>query len=240
MTGEDVARNRAALERDARARTWIVIPAFNEASRLPATLRALAPYHNVVVVDDGSRDGTTEAARQHGAVVLRHVVNRGQGAALQTGIEYAMQQGAELVVTFDGDGQHDAEDIARLVAPVLSGAVDVTLGSRFLGEARDLPLDRWLILKLGIQFTRLFSWVRVTDTHNGLRALSGKAARVIRITQDRMAHASEILDEIRRHRLRYQEVPVTIRYSHETLAKGQGSWNALNIVWRLLIGRLLR
>lgn len=222
---------------------WAVVPAYNEGARLGATLRELlTAVANVVVVDDGSADDTATIAEQYPVWVLRHVVNRGQGAALKTGIDFALHKGADLIVTFDSDGQHDPNDLAAIIAPVDRGDADIALGSRFLigAQAIGIPLTRWVILKLGILFTRIVSRVAVTDTHNGFRCLSRRAAETIRITQDRMAHASEILDEIHRHGLRYQEVPVTIRYSAATLEKGQSSMNAVRIAWQFLVGRELR
>lgn len=219
---------------------WVVIAAYNEAGRLGKTLAEVCPdWPNVVVVDDGSSDDTHATAARHTAWVLRHAINLGQGAALQTGIDFALRRGAQMVVTFDADGQHSAADISRLVAPLASGDVEVALGSRFLGTAENIPRLRWLLLKAGVLFTRVFSGIQVTDTHNGLRALSRHALLRIRITHDRMAHASEILDEICRERLSYCEVPVTIRYDAETLSKGQSAWNALRIVGQLLMGRLM-
>ncbi|QDU36254.1 Undecaprenyl-phosphate mannosyltransferase [Maioricimonas rarisocia] len=220
---------------------WIVVPAYNEEERLARTLTSLERAEgNVVVVDDGSSDGTADVARQFPVRVLQHCINCGQGASLQTGIDFALRQGADVIVTFDADGQHSADEIAHLTEPVVHGDVDVALGSRFLGNSENLPTSRWAILKLGILFTRLVSQVRVTDTHNGLRAFSRKAAERIRITQNRMAHASEILEEIRHHGLRYVEVPVTIRYTAETLAKGQSSWNAVCISGQMLLGKMMR
>jgi glycosyltransferase involved in cell wall biosynthesis len=223
------------------AGVWIVVPAYNEGPRLGTTLAGLcALWPNVVVVDDGSKDDTAAVAARFGVWLLRHVVNRGQGAALQTGVDFALSRGATVVVTFDSDGQHDSAEIGRLVEPVLAGRADVALGSRFLGGAVAIPTGRWLILRLGVLFTRLFSGIRVSDTHNGLRAFSQRAAGCLQITHDRMAHASEILDRIHLHRLRFVEVPVTVRYSRETLAKGQSSWNALRIAGELLLGRIVR
>lgn len=220
---------------------WIVIPAYREEARLRKTLDELIErYSNVVVVDDGSPDDTGIAAREAGVWVLRHPLNRGQGASLQTGIDFALQRGATAIVTFDADGQHDPNDIPAILKPVLGGDADISLGSRFLGKTVGIPLSRWVVLKLAILFTRVVSRISVTDTHNGFRAFTRKAAQQLRIRQDRMAHASEILDEVRRLGLRYREVPVTIRYSAATLAKGQSSWNAVRIVWQLLIGRVVK
>ena len=220
---------------------WIVVPAYNEAERLGDTLTAVrAGYANVVVVDDGSTDTTRSVAAAHDVWSLRHLFNCGQGAALQTGIDFALRRGAAVVVTFDADGQHRAEDIAAVVAPIQSGRVDVVLGSRFLGTAVGMPWGRWAVLKVGILFTRAFSRVSVTDTHNGLRAFSRAAAERIRITLNGMAHASEVIEQIREHGLRWCEVPVTISYCEETLTKGQSGWNGIRIVARLVVGRIVR
>jgi glycosyltransferase involved in cell wall biosynthesis len=220
---------------------WILIPAYNEATRLDRTLASVAGYMpRIVVVDDGSKDDTSAVAAKHSVHVLRHPINLGQGAALQTAIDYALAQGADYLVTFDADGQHSAADIERLLGPARAGEADVVLGSRFLGAAINMPASRRIVLKLGVAFTRIFSRIQVTDTHNGLRVFTRAAASKLRITQDGMAHASEILDRIGPLGLRYVEVPVTITYSDETTAKGQRSWNALKIVGQLLLGRIVR
>ncbi len=220
---------------------WVVIAAYNEGERLGVTLRGLLPFaRNVVVVDDGSRDDTAAIAGRFPVWVLKHPLNRGQGAALQTGLDFALAKGAEILVTFDADNQHDANDLPAVIAPVLAGTAEVALGSRFLGRVENIPTSRKLILKAGVLFTRFVSRIAVTDTHNGFRAFSRSAAERIRITQDRMAHASEILDEIRAQGLRYVEVPVTVRYSAATLAKGQSSWNAVRVAWQFLIGKVIR
>jgi glycosyltransferase involved in cell wall biosynthesis len=222
--------------------TWVVVAAYNEGSRLTPALRTLANqgYRNVVVVDDGSKDNTYEVALDEGVWALRHVMNCGQGAALATGIAFALKNDARYIVTFDGDGQHSANEIPQLIEPLVKGEADVALGSRFLGRAINIPRSRRLVLKGGVLFTRVVSRIRVTDAHNGFRAFTAEAARRIKITQNRMAHASEILDRIVQQRLRYVEVPVTIRYAAETTAKGQSSWNAVAIVIQYFFGRLVR
>jgi polyprenyl-phospho-N-acetylgalactosaminyl synthase len=223
------------------ASVWLVIAAYNEGERLAVTLDGLKSFtQNIIVVDDGSRDHSSDVAKRFPVWVLRHAINRGQGAALQTGIDFALLRGADIIVTFDADNQHDANDLPAIIAPVLANEVDIAIGSRFLGRTENLPSHRRIVLKLGVLFTRLVSRIPVTDTHNGFRAFSRLAAQRIRITQDRMAHASEILDEIHRQKLRYVEVPVTIRYSPETMEKGQSSWNAVRIVWQFLIGKVIR
>lgn len=219
---------------------WVIVPAYNEGERLGGTLHSLCEhYANVVVVDDGSQDDTSAIALRYPVWLVGHVINLGQGAALQTGLRFALGRGAAYLVTFDADGQHSPDEIERLLEPIRNDRIDVSLGSRFLGRTVGLPWARWLVLKMGVLFTRVFSHVRVTDAHNGLRAFSRHAAQQLRIRHNRMAHASEILDQIRARGLRYGEAPVTIRYSAETMAKGQSSWNALRIVTQLFLGRMV-
>jgi glycosyltransferase involved in cell wall biosynthesis len=219
---------------------FAVVPAYNEAQVLGESVRALtAAALRVVVVDDGSTDETAAVARAAGATVLRHAINRGQGAALQTGIAYALRRGAEQIVTFDADGQHGAEAVPELLRPLLEGRADVVLGSRFLDGQTRVPMFRRLTLKAAIVFTRAMTGMRITDTHNGLRALSRRAAQCIALRQDRMAHASEILDQIAAARLRYLEVPVHIRYSDYSRRKGQGSLGAFRVALDYLLGRWL-
>lgn len=219
--------------------TAIILPAYNEGTMVSRVIEELKPFnYPVVVIDDGSTDDTFEQARAAGAVVLRHAVNRGQGAALQTGLEYSLRRGAEYMVTFDSDGQHCVADIPRLVFPLCEGQADIVLGSRFLGRAENIPLTRWFLLKAAVLFTRVVSHVKITDTHNGLRAFSRRAASKMHITLDRMAHASEIIDQIGQLNLPFTEIPVHIRYTDYSRMKGQRSLAAVNIVTALMFKRL--
>ncbi|MFA6017627.1 MAG: glycosyltransferase family 2 protein [Patescibacteria group bacterium] len=207
-----------------------VIPAHNEGARIAAAIADARQFvDHVVVVDDGSTDETAVVAKSSGAIVLRHIINRGQGAAIQTGTDYAVKTlVADVIVHFDADGQMRGNEIPAMVAPIASGEADVVLGSRFLGkDALNMPFVRKIMIRLGTLFTILLSGIRVTDTHNGFRALSRKAAAEIRITLDGMAHASEILDLVKTRRLRYVERPVTISYSMDTLHKGQSTVKAM-------------
>jgi glycosyltransferase involved in cell wall biosynthesis len=220
---------------------WVVIPAFNEAPVIADVVAdVVGRFSHVVVVDDGSTDTTARRAAAAGAVVVRHPVNLGQGAALQTGIRYALRQKAGLIVTFDADGQHRVEDVARMIDALLESGSDVALGSRFLGDAVALPTLRRVVLKMAVWFTNLTTRLRVSDAHNGLRVLTREAAQSIMIQQNGMAHASEILAEIRRAGLSFVEVPVTILYTEYSRAKGQGLGNAVNILNELLLTRLQR
>ncbi|MDE3196288.1 MAG: glycosyltransferase family 2 protein [Acidobacteriota bacterium] len=201
---------------------WVVVPAYRESAVLRSVVAELRTRcSHIVVVDDGSKDGTAGEALAGGAVVLTHAVNLGQGAALRTGIDFALLGGARYIFTFDADGQHDPDSLAVLAETMRKTGASVVLGSRWLGRAESMPPARRTMLKLAVVFTRLHSGLRLTDTHNGLRLFTREAASRIRITQARMAHASEILNEISTCRLRYTEAPVTLRYTEYSLRKGQ-------------------
>lgn len=198
------------------------------------TLRGLARFMpRVVVVDDGSDDETAALACDAGAAVVRHAINLGQGAALQTGIEYALRQGAEYICTFDADGQHDPATIDEMLAPLASGQAQVALGSRFLGSAEGMGFARHVVLKAALAFTRVQTGLRLTDTHNGLRAFTREAAEAIDLRHAGMAHASEILAQIARCKLRYVEIPTTVRYSAYSKKKGQSLFNSVKIAFEL-------
>jgi glycosyltransferase involved in cell wall biosynthesis len=219
---------------------WVVIGAYNEAAALPKVLEELTkddPSRRLVVVDDGSSDDTSSVSSRCGAYVLSHPVNLGQGAALATGIEYALKSGANVIVTFDADGQMLPEDIEPLVKKVTEEGFDVALGSRFLGACPEgLPAGRKIVLKLATVLTRLTTGLKITDTHNGVRAFKAEAAARITIAQNRMAHASEILSQIARKGMSYCEVPVTIRYTKYSRSKGQSVFNLFNILYELFTG----
>lgn len=220
---------------------WIVIAAYKEQDVIASVVTSVRQtYRNVVVVSDGSPDCTAAEAAAAGATVLRHAVNLGQGAALQTGLDYALSQGAQYLVTFDADGQHRVQDVAALLAGIRAGNADVALGSRFLGHTQELNWLRRLVLKLGTIVNFLFTGILMTDAHNGLRVLTASAARKIRIRHDGMAHASEIVECIARNKLRFVEVPITVLYSDYSRAKGQQLGNAFNIVVDLLAGKVYR
>ena len=198
------------------------------------------PVTDVVVVDDGSRDRTGDAAASAGATVIRHPINLGQGAALQTGIAWALRDDADIIVTFDADGQHRTADVARLVAALQAHGAEFALGSRFLGGAVNQPLSRRVLLEAGDPVHAADTGLTVTDTHNGLRAMTRRGARAIALRQNRMAHASEILHQIADSGLKFVEVPVTIEYSAYSLAKGQTVGDALVILTDLFARRLHR
>jgi glycosyltransferase involved in cell wall biosynthesis len=214
-----------------RASTWVIIAAYNEAAMIGTVVSRLLAggWKQVVVVDDGSRDATAANARAAGATVLRHVINLGQGAALQTGIDFALRRKAERLVTFDADGQHRVEDLDALV-----GALDnaeVALGSRMLGRSDGASRTHQLFLKTAATVSNVMSGVKLTDAHCGLRAIRASVAPKLRMQQERMAHASELLTLIGKSGARVIEVPVTVDYTDYSKAKGQSRWQAIRIMF---------
>lgn len=219
---------------------WVVVPAYNEATTIGHVVGELrAAFRNVLVIDDGSGDETRAIARAAGATVIRHPLNVGQGAALETGLEYVRRRpGNSWAVTFDADGQHRVQDAVAMLGRARSEGLDVVLASRFGGAQVAMPALRRAVLWAGVRFTRLRTRLEVTDTNNGLRVLGPRAVRLIRLKQPRMAHASELEAAVGRLRLRYAEMPATVLYTDYSRAKGQSSGNAVNILLDLAAARL--
>ncbi len=222
---------------------FVVIPAYNEGTVLAQTVDELLPYgYQVVVVDDGSSTPATAHLHTRPVRYVRHIANLGQGAALQTGTEYALSLGARAIVHFDADGQHCPSLIRSLLEPIRRGDYDIVMGSRFIDpKDRDgVPRVKQILLKGGVVVSWIFAGLWLTDTHNGFRALSGEAARRISLTENGYAHATEILELIRKASLRIKEVPTTIRYTEYSLAKGQSAWNSVNVLLDLLLRKLVQ
>ena len=216
-----------------------VIPAYNEEKTIGEVVRGVKKFvDEVIVVDDGSKDGTFACAENGGAWVCYHLINRGQGAALETGKKIALLRGADIIVTFDADGQFVAEEIHDMVGPIINGEADVVLGTRFVKS--EVPMLKKIYLRGAIFLTRLTSGLNLTDTHNGFRAFSRAAAEKISIEQNRMAHASEILEKIAKNKLRYKEVPVTVKYFSPTVRRGQKLPDYLKILFDLFLGRVIK
>lgn len=216
----------------------VIIPAFNEAQVIGRVLGGILQQPDlaadVLVIDDGSTDDTSALAQQAGAIVLKHKINRGQGAAIKTGVEFALQCGYDSAVFFDADGQMNPAEISLFLKKLVEG-YEVVLGSRNLGQAVDMPKFKKLIKQIALIFTNFTTGLKLTDTHNGFQAWTADALRKIRLDQDRMAYASQVVNEISRLNLKYTEVPVTIRYTDYSKHKGQSVWNSFGILWDLLI-----
>lgn len=221
---------------------WIILPAYNEEKVIRDTLEEIrsAGHTNIILVDDGSRDQTYEKARTvPGVVALRHRLNRGKGAATKTGIEAAKLLGAGIIVTMDSDGQHNPTDIARLVEPIQKNHCDVVLGTR-LKDPRGMPWYKVLANWVGNAITWYFYGLWVSDSQSGFRAYSRHASELINTKTDRYEYDSEVIREIYLYRLKYQEVPIEVRYTEYSMGKiqKQGFINGLKtfykIVWNLI------
>jgi len=209
---------------------------YNEASVVGTVISGLRnEFRHVVCVDDGSTDGSQAVAREAGAVVVQHPMNLGQGAALQTGISYALQD-PELgcVITFDADGQHRVMDAKAMEGRILSGEAEIVLGSRFLDKRTKLSFAKRVVLRTAAVQSRLATGMNLTDAHNGLRAIGPSVARRIDLRQNRMAHASELLHQIAEMKPRWVEQPVEIIYTDYSKSKGQSLLNSVNILADLL------
>jgi glycosyltransferase involved in cell wall biosynthesis len=220
----------------------VIVPAFNEGGAVRTTVeRLLAAGHRVVVVDDGSSDETVEVRRLP-IVYLRHAINLGQGAALETGMAYALRAGADIAVHFDADGQHDCAQIERLIAPIIEGKADVVFGSRFLRkeDRARVPWRKRILLRGGILISWAMTGVLLSDTHNGFRAMSRRALERVHLQENGFAHATEIMQRVREAGMRYLEVPITISYTEYSQRKGQRLSGSLNILFDLIMAKLTK
>ena len=221
----------------------VVIPVYNEGQIIQTTVEGVRKkYPFVVCVNDGSKDNSAAEIEQTGALLINHPINMGQGAALQTGFEFALQNPQlRYFVTFDADGQHRVEDVDSMLAYLRAHPqTDIVLGSRFLGKAENIGWLKRLVFKLAIQFSNRTTGITLSDTHNGLRVCNRKVAEALNITMPDMAHASEIIHRIAEKKFRVHEMPVTINYTDYSKAKGQPLMNAVNITFDILLQRLTR
>lgn len=214
-----------------------IIPAYNEEKNIGQVIDGVKQFvDEIVVVDDGSVDQTASVAEKKGATLLRHPINRGQGAALQTGDEYALQNGADIIVHFDADGQFSAQEIKDIIKPIIEEGYDVVLGSRFLEKATNMPFfKKYFIIPLAKLANYLLFNVNLSDPQSGFRALSRKAAAKIVIEQSSWAHCSEILAKIVAEKMKFKEVPITVTYSKF----GRNFSSGLEIIKDSIIGKFI-
>jgi glycosyltransferase involved in cell wall biosynthesis len=222
-------------------KVFVVVPAFNEEKRIGKVVDRLkkSGYSNLVVVDDGSKDKTADIVGKN-AFVLSHMFNRGQGAAIKTGIDFSLEKGADIIVTFDADGQFLVEDIKKVITPIMNKDADIVLGSRFLGKAINIPLLKKAVLKLGVFVVFLLYGIKITDSQCGFRAMSKKAAMKIHLVSDGMEHAADFFSEIMRNKLKYVEVPITVIYDKYSLGKGQDWTRSVDIGTKMLFKKFAR
>ena len=223
-----------------RRAIFVIIPCYNEAGIIRETIAAVIEKgYSIIVVDDHSIDNTKEQLKEIPLIYIRHRMNLGQGAALQTGITVALKKGAESLVTFDADGQHDANDIERMLKKLREDQLDIVLGSRFLpGAGGNIKAGRKLLLKIACYLNYLFTSILLTDAHNGLRVMNRYAAESIHLTENRMAHATEILKEIKKYDLKFAEFPVHIHYTGYSRKKGQSLLNSIRIFFDLVLNKI--
>lgn len=224
------------------SRIYIIVPAYNEEASIADVINDLEEhgYNNIIIIDDGSTDGTGRIARENNTIVLTHPINLGQGSAIQTGLEYAIFSKADIIITFDSDGQHMAGDIIDLIKPLIAGKADISLGSRFLNKDSNTPWAKKVMLKGGTILLFLMYGIMLSDTHNGLRAFTAEAALKMKLESRGMEHASEIIEKIKLEKIKYIEVPVKIRYTDYSIKKGQRMSNSLNILFKMLARWFIR
>ncbi len=224
-----------SLNREEEA--WVLIPLYNEEKVIREVVsELLQSFSHVLCVDDGSSDDSARVASEAGARVLRHPINLGQGAALQTGFSYLLSSStATHVITFDGDGQHRLVDALEMLDLARRKRLSIVFGSRFLDKRTKPGFRRRAILKVAVILTRTITGLRLTDAHNGLRVLSREALGHIRLQQNGMSHATEIVHQLALAKLSWVEYPVEIRYTEYSRSKGQSLWNSVNILIDLMV-----
>jgi glycosyltransferase involved in cell wall biosynthesis len=218
-------------------KVFCIIPALNEEKTIGQVIARVKPFvDEIVVVDDGSSDSTVEISAKAGATVLEHLINRGQGASLETGNLYALKNGAEIVLHFDADGQFVPEEINDLLKPIIMGEAEVVFGSRFLGRPSNMPFfKKNIIMPIARLVNKVLLNLSLSDPQSGLRVFYRPALEKIRIEQDRMAHASEILYKVSFYKLKIKEVPATVIYTEF----GQSFSGGVRIVKDLLLAKFL-
>ncbi|MBV7294503.1 glycosyltransferase family 2 protein [Corynebacterium sp. TAE3-ERU12] len=226
------------------ADTWLIVPCFNEGQVIREVLSdALRTFPNIVAVDDGSSDNSAAEIHAAGAHLVRHPVNLGQGAALQTGVEYARAQpGAKFFGTFDADGQHQTKDMAAMVERLRADEADIVVGTRFAHgqDAGEVPWLKRLVLRTVVVLSPSTRRLGLTDAHNGLRAFNRRVAQELNLRMNGMSHASEFVDLMSQNQWRVAEQPVDILYTEYSMAKGQSLINGVNILADGFVSKRLR
>jgi glycosyltransferase involved in cell wall biosynthesis len=218
---------------------FIIIPAYNEEKTIGKLLEKLKKknYKNIIVVNDCSKDKTSEIAEKSGAIVLNHIINRGLGGALRTGFEYAIQEKADVALTMDADLQHKVEEIPNVIKPVMDGKADVVIGVR-TKDLHKMPASHKLANKIGNLVTFVFFGSKVNDSQSGFRVFSLKALKKINLYTNQMEISSEIIGEIKKNKLKLVEIPISTLYTKYSLSKGQNFKQGIKTLLRLIAVRL--
>jgi len=221
---------------------FVIFPAFNEARAIGRVIKETRGILKnlsdlqvcLVVVDDGSQDKTSLEAKKARVTVLRHVLNRGLGGALSTGLAYAKKHQADIMVTIDSDGQHDPHDIIKGLKPIQENKADVVIGSRLLGQ-KGMPWDRIIISWAGSLITFFLFRIWTSDSQSGFRVFNKKAIEKIEIKTQGMEVSSELFGEMKKHGLRFSEVPIQVIYTDYSRSKGQSNLNAVQVLLKLML-----
>lgn len=231
------------------SKTHIILPAYCEGRVIKKVIEDIQRegFKNIIVIDDGSTDNTYEVAKSTGVIVLKHPINRGKGAATQTGIDGAKLLDADIIVTMDSDGQHNPKDIKKLLKPILDNEADVVIGSRMINN-KDMPKSRIIMNKIANLITYLFFGIMVTDSQSGFRAYNKKAYTSVYTYMDRYEFESEMLGQIKNAKLRIKEVPIKViyteysknKYKHMKGFPAQGLTNGIKMVVRLIENSLFK
>lgn len=224
----------------------IILPAYNEDKIIGKVIddikKEIKNIKNIqikiLVINDGSQDKTIQISKRKKVRVLSHFLNRGLGGALATGLEYARLNNFDIALTFDSDGQHHPKDIKKTIKPILNAKADVVIGSRMLGQS-GMPLDRKIINHISNLFTFILFGVWTTDSQSGFRVFNKKALAFIKPKTQGMEVSSEFFSEIKKHKLKFQEVPINVIYTKYSRKKGQNNLNSVKISARLIF-RLFR
>ena len=221
---------------------FVIIPCYNEAAVIRNTvIEVLRHGYNVVIIDDSSKDNSKNELKGLPVYYLRHRVNLGQGAALQTGIDFALKKGAKYFVTFDADGQHDSDDIPGMIALLEKEKADIVFGSRFLpGSKTNVSRSRSFALNLGRYINYFTSGIMLSDSFNGMRIFSKQAAEKIKLTENRMSHPAQLLMLTAASKLKYTEYPVAVHYSDYSKNKGLKNKDGIKIIIEILLYKIFR
>lgn len=216
----------------------IILPVYNESIDVLHKLikQLFLTQYKIIIVDDGSDKPLSKALTDYPVTIIRHSINLGQGASIQTGFEYAIMNDADYVVTFDADGQHVVNEIPFILEPLLRNEADVVLGSRFLdGSFHNASGRKTIAFKIASIVNRFFIRKSISDTHNGFRAFNNKALKLIKLTENKMAHATELIIQIKKNKLRLKEVPVSVHYTDYSRQKGQSWYDPIRIFFDLVL-----
>jgi len=216
-----------------------LIPVFNEEKKIESVISDLSKYFiNIIAVNDGSTDSSRDILKSLDVTLLNHSINLGQGAAISTGFKYIQNlNNAKAVVTFDADGQHSVEDAKAFAKEILSCDEEVIFGSRFIKNKANIPFLKKIVLSIVVLFTNRFSRIKLSDAHNGLKAIKKDSLKKIDITIDGFGFESQIIHQVSKKNMTYKELPTNTIYTSYSKNKGQKLINGLIILEDLFKSR---